>query len=66
MEELEIKYLDIDKGKLEKKLNELGATKVADYHYRRIVFDYPDFRIVITPNSHSTSRSNAYRTSFRQ
>ena len=45
MEEIEIKFLDIDYAALQEKLLSLGATKVADYHYRRIVFDYPDFRL---------------------
>ena len=45
MEEIEIKYLDIDPEQLEKKLIELGAKKAGDYHYRRAVFDYPDFRL---------------------
>ena len=45
MEEIEIKFLNIDRAELEKKLLNLGATKVGDYHYRRIVFDYPDFRL---------------------
>jgi adenylate cyclase, class 2 len=45
MEEIEFTYINIDKGKIEKKLIELGAKKVGDYHYRRIVFDYPDFRL---------------------
>src|SRR3989344_728576 len=45
MEEIELTYIDIDKDKIEKKLLELGVEKVGDYHYRRIVFDYPDFRL---------------------
>ncbi len=45
MEEFEITYIDIDKSKIIKKLVELGAEKMGDYHYRRIVFDYPDFRL---------------------
>lgn len=45
MEEIEIKYLDIDRVDIEQKLINLGATKVGDYHYRRVVFDYPDFRL---------------------
>ncbi len=45
MEEFEIKFLNIDKEKLEQKLISLAAEKIGDYHYRRIVFDYPDFRL---------------------
>lgn len=45
MEEIEIKFLNIDREALEAKLLALGARKVGDYHYRRIVFDYPDFRL---------------------
>ena len=45
MEEIEIKYLNIDRKNIEEKLISLGAKKIADYHYKRIVFDYPDFRL---------------------
>lgn len=45
MEEFEIKFLDINSTEIEQKLLSLGAQKVADYHYRRIVFDYSDFRL---------------------
>lgn len=45
MEEIEIKFLNIDPRALTEKLLSLGARKVADYHYRRIVFDYPDFSL---------------------
>ena len=45
MEEKEIKFLEIDRASLEQRLIALGAKKVGEYHYRRIVFDYPDFRL---------------------
>jgi adenylate cyclase class 2 len=45
MEEIEIKFLEINPELLEKQLLEFGAKKVGEYHYRRIVFDYPDFRL---------------------
>lgn len=45
MEEFEIKFLDIEKEKLESKLKELGAQKVGEYHYRRTIFDHADFRL---------------------
>jgi adenylate cyclase class 2 len=45
MEEYEIKFLDIDALAIERKLLVIGAQKIADYHYRRVIFDYPDFRL---------------------
>ncbi|MDO8728327.1 MAG: class IV adenylate cyclase [bacterium] len=47
MEEFELTYIDVDTNKIKTKLIELGAKKVGDYHYRRIVFDYPDFSLDI-------------------
>jgi len=45
MEEIEVKFLDIDKEVLEEKLLELGAKKVGEYFYKRQVFDYPDLSL---------------------
>src|SRR3989338_5413546 len=45
MEEFEIKFLEVDVPELEKKLLEIGAEKVGEYHYRIVLFDYPDFRM---------------------
>lgn len=45
MEEIEVKFLNVDKKTLEKKLVEIGAKKVGDYLYKRQVFDYPDLRL---------------------
>src|SRR4051812_4455663 len=45
MEEIEITFLDIDVTKFEERLKSLGAQKVGDFHYRRIIFDYSDFRL---------------------
>jgi adenylate cyclase class 2 len=45
MEEYELTYIDIDTKKIEDKLNSLGAKKIGDFHYKRIVFDFPDFRL---------------------
>lgn len=45
MEEFEIKFLEVDVPELEKKLIKIGARKVAEYDYSRILFDYPDFRM---------------------
>jgi adenylate cyclase class 2 len=45
MEEIEVKYLDIDKDKLEAKLKEIGAEKVQDIFLRHIAFDYPNWRL---------------------
>ena len=44
-EEIEVKYLEIDKQDIEKKLKEIGATKVGDFFLRHISFDYPDYRL---------------------
>jgi|SRR3989344_1938362 len=45
MEEFEIKFLEVDVPKLEKKLVTVGAEKVAEYDYIRVLLDYPDFRL---------------------
>ena len=45
MEEFEIKFLEVDVEKLEKKLLEIGAEKVGEYDYSRTFFDYPDLRM---------------------
>ncbi len=45
MEEIEVKFLNIDPVKIEKKLRDIGAEKVGDFSYRRRVFDYPDWRL---------------------
>ncbi len=45
MEEIEITYINIDTKEIEKKLLELGAKKEGEFHYKRIVFDYPDFSL---------------------
>lgn len=45
MEEIEVKFLNIDKAMLEEKLLAIGAKKVGDYFYRRSVFDYADLRL---------------------
>jgi adenylate cyclase, class 2 len=45
MEEFEIKYINIDKDEIIERLLDLGAKKEGDYHYRRIVFDYPNFQL---------------------
>lgn len=45
MEEIEVKFLDIDPGRIQDKLRKIGATKVGEYFYRRRVFDYPDWRL---------------------
>lgn len=43
MEEFEIKFLEVDVPKLEKKLTTIGAKKVGEYNYYRTNFDCPDF-----------------------
>ena len=45
MEEIEVKFLNINKKALEKKLVEIGAQKVGDFFYKRQVFDYPDLSL---------------------
>ena len=45
MEEIEIKFLNIDTKEVEQKLASLDAKKVGEFHYKRIIFDYPDFRL---------------------
>lgn len=45
MEEFEIKFLEIDVPEIEKKLVALGAKKVGEYNYSRVLFDYPDMRM---------------------
>ena len=44
-EEIEVKFLNVDPASLEGKLLDVGAQKVADFFYRRRVFDYPDWRL---------------------
>ncbi len=45
MEEFEIKFLEVNVPELEKKLVAIGAEKVGIYDYRRMLLDYPDFRL---------------------
>ena len=45
MEEVEVKFLDIDPDSLIKKLEELGAQRIFERLYKRRVFDYPDWRL---------------------
>lgn len=44
MEEIEVKFLNIDPVSMEKKLLEIGAKKVFEKLYKRRIFDYPDLR----------------------
>lgn len=44
-EEKEVKFLNIDAKKIEKKLIDIGAKKIFQKTYKRIVFDYPDLRM---------------------
>ncbi len=45
MEEVEVKFLNINPQEIEEKLKEIGAKKVFEKMYRRRVFDYPDLRL---------------------
>lgn len=45
MEEIEVKFLDIEALHMEKKILEIGAKKAFDRVYKIKVFDYPDLRL---------------------
>lgn len=45
MEEIEVKFVDIDPLEMEQKLERLGAKKMYDRIFRDKVFDYPDLRL---------------------
>ena len=45
MEEIEVKYLNIDPAVLEKKLADIGARKIGEYFQRWYSFDYFDWRL---------------------
>jgi adenylate cyclase, class 2 len=45
MEEIEVKFLDIDPVAIEQKLKSVGAKKVFDRIFKSRVFDYPDLRL---------------------
>jgi len=45
MEEIEVKFLNVNPELLQKQLAGIGASKVGEYFYRRRVFDYPDYRL---------------------
>ena len=45
MQEIEVKFLDIDPQAMEAKLTAIGATKVGEYLYRIDNYDYPDLRL---------------------
>jgi adenylate cyclase class 2 len=45
MEEIEVKFLDVDKVSFEEKLVSFGATKVGDFEYRRKNYDFPDMSL---------------------
>ncbi len=45
MEEIEVKFLEVDVPELEKKLLSIGAEKIGEYDYSRMLLDYPDFRL---------------------
>ena len=44
-EEIEVVFLEINRGEIEKKLLKIGAHKVRDYFYKHSSFDYPDYRL---------------------
>mgnify|MGYP000956228617 CR=1 FL=1 len=45
MEEIEVKFLNINPTSLQAKLKKIGAKKVGHYFYRRQMFDYADWRL---------------------
>jgi len=45
MEEIEVKFLNINSTLIEKKLKEIGARKIFKKLYKRKAFDYPDLRL---------------------
>lgn len=45
MEEIEVKFLNVDAEKLQEKLKAIGAEKTGEYFYRRQVFDFPGFTL---------------------
>jgi len=44
MEEIEVKFLDIDPEVLERNLLALGGKRIYDRIFRDRVFDFPDWR----------------------
>jgi adenylate cyclase, class 2 len=45
MEEIEVKFLNIDSVLMEGKLEAIGAKKMFEKLYKRRIFDYPDLRL---------------------
>jgi adenylate cyclase class 2 len=45
MEEIEVKFLNIDVADMEARLTKMGAKKIGEHFYKRRVFDYPDMRL---------------------
>ena len=45
MQEIEVKFLDIDQKKMELRLKKIGAKKIFDRVFRSKAFDYPDLKL---------------------
>jgi len=45
MQEIEVKFLDIDPKETQKKLKNIGANKIGEFFLRWKTFDYPDWRL---------------------
>lgn len=45
MEEIEVKFLNINTDTIQKKLESIGAKKMGEYFQRWKAFDYPDWRL---------------------
>lgn len=58
--EKEVTILEIDKEKFEKRLNLLGATKVGDFHQKRLVYDFKE----INTNKWIRLRTNGTKTTL--
>ena len=71
MEEFEIKFLEVDVPKLEKKLLGIGASKVGEYDYLRANFDYPDLSMKnrhgwVRLRTDGTETTLTYKESIRE
>lgn len=45
MEEIEVKFLNINLEEIQKKLTDIGAKKIGEFFLRWSTFDYPDWRM---------------------
>ena len=45
MEEIEVKFLNVNHGEIQKKLKEIGAENRGEFFQRWVALDYPDWRL---------------------